>query len=314
MCRWFAYISPTEACLLEDVLVTPKHSLARQVHDHYLPKLIAHDPNNVTTAQEIAVRNRLFNTDGLGVAWYTSAASDFVSSEEGTRPTLYKNNHPFVFGRYTFMHNGQIADFVLIRRALSELLDDDVYAHVIGSTDSEHLGALIISHLTSGKGKSSWETEYPVAKLADAMRRAVKSVIEIQRKQLGERAQPNDLNLALTDGKRMVAYRFRNHATEQPPSLYWSTEAGKTLNRKYPDHPDGAKWETRKGQKKNSKEHGTHVIVSSEPTTYKEKDWNVIPKNHVLTVEENGKVEVNAVEYDQAWDAEDNGVNIYAGQ
>jgi glutamine amidotransferase len=39
MCRWFAYISPTEPCLLEDVLVTPKHSLAKQVHEHYLPRV-----------------------------------------------------------------------------------------------------------------------------------------------------------------------------------------------------------------------------------------------------------------------------------
>lgn len=36
---WFAYISPTEPCLLEDVLVTPKHSLAKQVSEHYLPKV-----------------------------------------------------------------------------------------------------------------------------------------------------------------------------------------------------------------------------------------------------------------------------------
>jgi len=65
MCRWFAYISETETCLLEDVLITPHHSLAQQVHDHYLPKLIHHsESGDDAEEKEIAVRNLLFNTDG----------------------------------------------------------------------------------------------------------------------------------------------------------------------------------------------------------------------------------------------------------
>ena len=65
MCRWFAYISETEPCLLEDVLITPHHSLAQQVHDHYLPKLIHHsESGDDAEEKEIAVRNLLFNTDG----------------------------------------------------------------------------------------------------------------------------------------------------------------------------------------------------------------------------------------------------------
>lgn len=32
MCRWFAYISPDEECLLQDVLIDPTHSLVKQVH------------------------------------------------------------------------------------------------------------------------------------------------------------------------------------------------------------------------------------------------------------------------------------------
>jgi len=45
------------------------HSLAKQVHEHYLPKLLHHDPNEITTEQEITARNRLFNVDGFGLAW-----------------------------------------------------------------------------------------------------------------------------------------------------------------------------------------------------------------------------------------------------
>ena len=71
MCRWFAYISQTERCLLEDVLIDPAHSISKQVHDHYLPKLSDHEPGEdpEATKKEIALRNKLFNADGLGVAW-----------------------------------------------------------------------------------------------------------------------------------------------------------------------------------------------------------------------------------------------------
>lgn len=72
MCRWFAYISHSEPCLLEDVLVTPAHSLSKQVHDHYLPGLAEHEPNEnqEATEKEIAMRNKWLNADGLGVTWY----------------------------------------------------------------------------------------------------------------------------------------------------------------------------------------------------------------------------------------------------
>jgi glutamine amidotransferase len=69
-----------------------------------------------------------------------------------------------------------------------------------------------------------------------------------------------------------------------------------TLNRKYPDHPDGLEnpWAY-----KDSEEHGSHVIVASEPTTYKKEQWNLIPKNHSLAVGKDGQVEVTPIEVPQ---------------
>ena len=61
---------------------------------------------------------------------------------------------------------------------------------------------------------------------------------------------------------------------------------GTTLNRKYPDHPDGAK---NPRASKLAKEHGKHVIVASEPTTYKMEQWNLIEKNHAIVVNGNGE-------------------------
>jgi glutamine amidotransferase len=104
------------------------------------------------------------------------------------------------------------------------------------------------------------------------------------------------LNLVTTDGTHLVAYRFRNHPTQQPPSLYCSTTAGITMNRKYPDHPDNKEHVPTTNNKPS--DHGNHVIVASEPTTYKEKEWNLIEKNHCLTVETNGSVDVTEIKYE----------------
>jgi glutamine amidotransferase len=334
---WFVYISENEECLLEDVLITPKHSIARQVHDHYLPRLLHYDPDNITTKQEIAIRNKLFNIDGLGVAWYTNARNDFVQDSSGLRPALYKtispplsdfnfrsicantttdvvlahiratsgtvvaptNNHPFVFGRHSFMHNGYISDFISIRRELCALLDQDAYANILGSTDSEHLGALYMTYLTKRKGRASWEETYPVIEMKAALERAVAKVIELQN-QLGATRQPNDLNLATTDGQQLVCIRFRNHATEQPPSLYYSTTAGVTLNRKYPDCADG---DENSDACRRPEDHGRHLIVASEPTTYKESDWHLITKNNCIMFTKGGTLKMEKLVYQKEWDA-----------
>ena len=82
---------------------------------------------------------------------------------------------------------------------------------------------------------------------------------------------------------------MRNHATENPPSLYYSTTAGVTLNRKFPDHPDAGKENPENPNLlKAPHQHGKHVIVASEPTTYKVDEWNVIGKNHAILVDDEG--------------------------
>lgn len=93
MCRWFAYISPVESCLLEDVLLSPANSISKQVSEHYLPKLLPHGEEKEleeSSDRLLRLRNVLINMDGLGVAWYSSAATDYVKDVTGLRPALCK--------------------------------------------------------------------------------------------------------------------------------------------------------------------------------------------------------------------------------
>ncbi|KAM5540911.1 hypothetical protein V8D89_005555 [Ganoderma adspersum] len=323
MCRWFAYISTSEPCLLEDVLISPDHAIAKQVHDRYLPYLTHYEPD--TTPEEMRLRNSPFNLDGIGVVWYTNARAAFGECE-GPRPVTYKilrqpttdpvfqslcagttahavfahiraasgataithyNNHPFAFGRLAFMHNGSVAHFDEIKRALALELSDAAHARVKGTTDSEALAALFFTYLEQQRGPEVWECRHPLEEMKECLEKAIRRVLELQRaamEKAGKAPDASSLNIAITDGEQLLAIRFRNHAKEHPPSLYLSTRAGISLNRKFPGHPDREGEDNGLRNLKAVEEHGDHVIVASEPTTFKEEDWELIPKNQCIMV------------------------------
>ncbi|KAL8873536.1 MAG: hypothetical protein Q9174_001018 [Haloplaca sp. 1 TL-2023] len=346
MCRWFAYISPEEPCLLADVLINPANAISKQCSEHYLPLLLPHGEEHELDDSKDALlkmRNSLLNMDGLGVAFYTSAAESYIKGVEGTRPALYKsqsppisdfnfrnlcsntetnclfahiratsgsvvtqvNSHPFVFGRHVFMHNGAISNFNDVRRDMTDLLSYDAYCNVLGSTDSEHAAALYITNLTKGGKKDTWEKEYPITEMFQAINKTIVQIMELQQKHLGDKKAPNSLNFCATDGKKMVATRFRNHASQQPPSLYWSEFAGRTLNQKFPGSPDGAEVVNESASKSDGEKIGKHTIIASEPTTYDDKEWHLIGANCALQVDEKGTETEVPLEYDSKFNAKD---------
>ncbi|OCK79068.1 N-terminal nucleophile aminohydrolase [Lepidopterella palustris CBS 459.81] len=348
MCRWFAYISPEEPCLLSDVLINPANSISKQCSEHYLPKLLPHgEETELDDAPDklLRMRNSLLNMDGLGIAWYTNAAENYQKSISGPRPALYKsqsppindfnfrslcgnteskcvfahiratsgsvvtqvNSHPFVFGRHTFMHNGVVSNFSDIRRNLTNMMSYDAYCNVFGTTDSEHVAALYMTNLTGGHDnatKDAWEKEYPIDAMLKALIATIVEILTLQHNHLGAKAAPNSLNLCTTDGEKIVAIRFRNHEVQQPPSLYWSEFAGRTLNRKYPGDPDAAHVENHEATKEKD-EHGKHTIVASEPTTHDETEWNLIGRNCALLVDEFGTETEVPILYDAKLNAID---------
>ena len=87
-----------------------------------------------------------------------------------------------------------------------DLMDDDVHANISGSTDSEHFEELYITLLTECKGKASWEKQVTVEQTREAMRGAIGTVVKLQRKKLGDKAEPNSLNLCATHGSQIVAF------------------------------------------------------------------------------------------------------------
>jgi glutamine amidotransferase len=182
-------------------------------------------------------------------------------------------------------------------------MSDEAKHHLMGTTDSEHLAMLFFTYLARRADVHSpqvFEVQHPLGDVKAALEEAITTVIRLQREVLaggGADAaafEPSSLNIAITDGARLLAVRFRNHATEHPPSLYLSTMAGATLNRKYPGHPDAEHPRNQKGGsgmvKMEKEAHGAHVIVASEPTTYKKEEWELVRKNECIMVGEDMQV------------------------
>ena len=211
MCRWAAW---TGAPLFPSQIISaPAHSLIHQ-------------------SREAAKCKTAINADGFGLAWYDHrpepglyrdvypAWSDpnllaladqvraplflaHVRASTGTA-TSRNNCHPFVQGRWSFMHNGQVGGFEQFRKDADTLIASNLYAHRKGATDSE---ALFL--VACGVGLE----QDPKAALEEAVR-----LFEDLSRAKGSGPHMR-FTAALSDGETLYALRYASDAFA--PSLYY---------------------------------------------------------------------------------------------
>ncbi len=215
MCRWLAYCG--SPIFLEDLVTRPGHSLLDQSR----------------RCSEAKVDT---NGDGFGVGWFGErdtpglyrdvqpAWSDdnllslsaqirsrfffaHVRASTGTA-TSRANCHPFSKDQWLFMHNGQIGGYDRVRRKIEALIDDDLYLHRMGTTDSE---ALFLTLL--GRGCFDGAAEQVAQKVAAVLGeiRAIMTAADIH--------EPLRVTAAFGDGKTLRAIRYSSDAFA--PSLYF---------------------------------------------------------------------------------------------
>ena len=262
MCRWLAYSG--SPLLMEDLLYKPKHSLIDQsLH----AKLGPHTTNG----------------DGFGVGWYG----------EGEDPALYKciepvwndrnlrelsrqirsglvfahirastgspvqqtNCHPFRHGKWLWMHNGQIANFQLVKRELVMAIDPALYPHIEGSSDTEIFFFLAMTFGLADDPPAGVE-------------RAVGFIDQVCRSR--GIPHPMRMSVAASDGQSIWAFRYSSEG--QPPSLFYSTKV-ETLRDQYPDMP------VFKALSDESR------LVVSEPLGSLAGAWNEVPASHVGVIQ-----------------------------
>ena len=225
MCRWLAYSgSPV---LLEELLYGPENSLVVQsLHSRM-------------GAEET-------NGDGFGIGWYgrQEAPAVFHSIEPAWNdrnlrelsghirsplvfahirastgsPVQQTNCHPFRHGRWLWMHNGLIHEFLHVKRDLLLAVDPELFPEIEGTTDSE-----LLFHLALTLGL---EDDPP-----QAVQRAI-GLVEATGHKHGVEF-PFQGTIATTDGECVWAFRYSSEGRSR--SLFFSTDV-RTLRAIYPEN------------------------------------------------------------------------------
>lgn len=217
MCRLLGYLGAS--IQLDHLLYKPEHSLVVQ----------SYQPREMTAG--------VVNADGLGIGWYHAERDIAPFTYKNTLPIWNDTNlpelsryveskcvlaydrsatlgqaldlsncQPFRDDRLLFIHNGFIKDFrKTLYRPIRDRLSDPVYQSINGTTDSEHIFALLVNELHS---------------LEDCtLEKALQATLLTLTKLAREWEVSFSANAIVTDGRRLVASRYAYGTSA--PSLYW---------------------------------------------------------------------------------------------
>ena len=282
MCRLMAYKGTP--IIIDKLLYQPKNSLI----------------NQSSNAREI---EEPLNGDGFGIGWYAQEVNDepatFVSvspawSSRNLRNLAPKiktscmiahvraasvgevsesNCHPFQYKNLLMAHNGGVENFSLIKRLLREPLTDELYNWIKGQTDSEHIFAYLVTYLYKNHKKITPEA------VADAFEHTFTYINQLM-KQVGI-TDAAYLNMAITNGKFMVATRYVSDPKEDALTLY---------------HSEGSRYVVEDGitRMEAPQDDDNAVLIVSEKLT-DGKEWTLIPKNHLVIVEDSLNVRIKPI-------------------
>lgn len=220
MCRLLGYLGDQDR-ILADFITKPKNSLIAQSHAYRAGK-------------------QVLNADGVGVAWYNRHIGSMPGVFKSVQPAwndgnlrhiaavieshaclahvrastvgdvIQANCHPFIYGRYAFVHNGTIRGFRHYKRQLLAALCDQFYLAVKGNTDSEIIFYLILQTM-----------EMEDCSMEVAVKQVIERIVSIQQGEDFSR-----LNVVITDGKSLVASRFASNQQTQL-SLHYAQSGNK---------------------------------------------------------------------------------------
>ena len=232
MCRWLSYLGkPTT---LYRFLYEEEYSLIEQsVHARKSKSIV--------------------NADGFGIGWYGDTiepnrfrdvlpawgdenllslskcikSSLFMAHVRGaTDTTISRTNcHPFTYGRDMFVHNGQIGDYLSLKRQLEALIPDELYPHRIGTTDSEALFLYLVKLLA--------DSSFHIA--TKKLLESVESMMSRARIKA-----PFRFTSAYSDGERLCFVRYASD--NKAPSLYYNCCDGDWVVVSEPLDSDKTKW------------------------------------------------------------------------
>ncbi len=262
MCRIFGFRS-TIRSRVHRSLVDADNALADQSAKHPDGWGVAYyidSAPHVTRVPSAAFSDQIFRRVS-GVASSETVLAHVRQATQGDNNVL--NCHPFQFGRWTFVHNGDVPNWKEMRPDLTALVEADLRRFILGDTDSETIFFIFLTHLSKhGPLASRFELDV----INDAMGETVGQVRDI----CDSAEKRSLLTFVLTDGELM----FATHGGKE---LRWSTHKTRCSDRDHcPNLAPQCESPTRSG-------FVNHLVISSE-VIKGENVWNEMQENETVAV------------------------------
>ncbi len=255
--------------------------------------------NSLVSADNALVEQSERHPDGWGVAYYLAGAPHVIKSvEQAVDDHLFRrvsgivtsetvlahlrkatngdhsilNTHPFQYGNWVFVHNGNLKNFADLRPTLMAKIPPVLRRFILGETDSEVFFYLLLGHMAARAELD--RPGYALRELADAAREAVAQVIEVAGELCRDDGAPSDnnfLSFVITNGRTMLGHQGGKH-------LYASTHKSRCPER------DSCAYFAPECEGEVSSGFVSHLVLSSEPL-HGENVWQPLAFGEMIGVD-----------------------------
>ncbi|WP_224360927.1 class II glutamine amidotransferase [Hyalangium versicolor] len=258
MCRLFGFRSAVPAAV-HTALVTEKNSLVIQSREHKDGWGIAAYGAEIRPTVAHGVGPAHSDPDFHRVSSLVSSHTVVAHVRQASVGAVeLRNSHPFLFGRWSFVHNGTLKNFDRHRAAVESLIRPDLRPNIHGTTDSERCFHLFLTRLAE---RCPLDGPAGLEDVARSVAETMQLVASITDEPGKDRSA---MNFLITDGEVMVATR-RNR------TLFLS---------------DGRRSTTCKASE--PLRHGTQLgqlLIASEVLCGNHTAWNEVSEEEVIGVD-----------------------------
>ena len=198
------------------------------------------------------------------------------------------NCHPFVYDKYTFMHNGGIGSFSKLKKHIVMQLSSDYYKNIQGTTDSEHAFMMFLNHLPKQIDKNSFQEPQILLK---ALKKTVVNILYLQQKLKVE--AESTLNFAVSDGNTTLVSRIyinskinnkTNQNEEKQENDNENKKKSKAASLYFSCGSMWAKCSDNEYRMRHTNMNEDVVIIASERLSMCYEDWVEVPHNHIVLI------------------------------
>lgn len=289
MCRVISYIG--EPLMMDELIYKPSNSLVEQA---YNPKFMFHYKNFSGSGfvawhrqKQVSDRPVLYKTKNL--PFYDSnlrrlaktiQADSAIAHVRGGSLTdsvvvIDSNAHPFMFkdAPIALAHNGSLRGLNKIKAELCALIHPHWLVSMRGTTDTEWIYALLLTHLCES-GKNA----YTAKEVVDATMHTFESIGKLRAAKNIHMASP--VNLFISHGQATIiarfVYDFGNYTTSLRESHLQYHTLWYTYGERYAEH-DG-EYRMIPGTPRS-------MLCASEPITLDTTGWVEVPEYAIMSVE-----------------------------